>query len=412
MKTIVVIVGTVPEAVKLGPVCRALVEHKNVILTRVILSGQHRDRVAEILNLFGIHPDEDLGDQIQKRDLATMASAILDSLAAALRRLKPDLVVVQGDTTTAFMAALAAFYEGVPVGHVEAGLTTGNVERPFPEELHRDAIGKTATLLFAPSARATTHARRIARPTASVFFTGNPCVDALLQFTNDMESNGRSERSPRKKILVTVHRRENYADRGQAIGQAIRAVADDRPDAEIVFVQHNHPALSALTNTLQQARRLTVLPAQGYRAWLQLLHDCYFVVSDSGGAQEEAPWLKKPLLVLRDETERPEVVEAGAAKLVGSDAEAIYRAAVKLLDDEDAYRRMQLERWQYPYGDGNAAAHIVKHMLLWLNAARREGNDDCRSTRVATPLHFNEADASSEYRRNWTYEPDDGFVNV
>jgi UDP-N-acetylglucosamine 2-epimerase (non-hydrolysing) len=368
MRTIAVIIGTVPEAVKLGPVCQELTRTNGALTIRVILSGQHRDRVAGILQLFGVRPSCTLEDDITRDTLPAMAASLVNVLAETFRHERPAVVVVQGDTATAFAAALAAFYENVPVAHVEAGLTTGNVAHPFPEELHRDAIGKIATLLFAPSRRAADHAKQLARPGAEVFMTGNPCVDALILNLNGGSSpNSVTDGAPpRKRILITIHRRENHGGRGEQIGSAIARLASERTDAEPVFVGHNHPGLSPLTDLLRRSNHVTVLPPQDYPDWLGLLRGCHFVLSDSGGAQEEAPWLGKPVLVLRDETERPEVVEAGAAKLVGSDPERIYESAVELLDDEQVYRQMQLSWSQYPYGRGNASPKIKQHLLDWL----------------------------------------------
>lgn len=368
MKTIAVIVGTVPEAVKLGPVCQELARQNGDVRTQVILTGQHRDRVGGILQLFGIRASCTIEDDITRDTLPAMTSSLLSVLAEMFRHARPEIVVAQGDTATAFAAALAAFYDHIPVAHVEAGLTTGNVAHPFPEELHREIISKIATLLFAPSGRALEHAKRTARPGAEGFMTGNPCVDALV-----LNLNGRLSRDgvtdegpPRKRVLVTVHRRENHGSRGEEIGSAIARLASERADAEVVYVGHNHPGLSPLTDLLRRSNHLTVLPPQDYPQWLGLLRDCHFVLSDSGGAQEEAPWLGKPILVLRDETERREVVEAGAAKLVGSDPKRIYESAVELLDDERVYRQMQLSWSQYPYGRGNAAPKIKRHLLDWL----------------------------------------------
>lgn len=368
MRTIAVIVGTVPEAVKLAPICRSLATHEASVRTEVILSGQHQDRVGLILNLFDVSANCDLSKRITRRSLAAMAASVLDAIADTLDQLRPDMVIVQGDTVTALMGAMAAFYLGVPVAHVEAGLTTGNVAHPFPEELHRAVISKLAMLLFAPSEVAAIHARSMARPAARVFVTGNPVVDALVRMTETrmIPALQRRDKPVRKMVLVTVHRRENHGPRGIRIGEALKRLAQDRPDAEVVFVGHTHPGLAPIAEFLGQGGQVDVLPPQDYLDWLGLLCKCQFVISDSGGAQEEAPWLNKPVLVLRDETERPEVVETGAAKLVGTDPEYIYRAAVELLDDPLVDRRMQIARKRYPYGNGTAASQIAGHVVEFL----------------------------------------------
>jgi UDP-N-acetylglucosamine 2-epimerase (non-hydrolysing) len=372
-KTIAVIVGTVPEAVKLGPVCQELAQHHDSdMTTRVILTGQHRDRVVGILRLFGISPSLTVEDDIIRDTLSALTSSLVSVLAAILWREHPDVVVVQGDTATAFAAAVAAFYDDIPVAHVEAGLTTGNVAHPFPEEMHREVISKIATLLFAPSPRAADHAQKIARPGAQVYLTGNPGVDALILKLNGKSSNNICGRPARKRILITVHRRENHGSRGERIGSAIAQLASDRADVEIVYVGHNHPRLLPLTELFRRSNHLTVLPPQEYTQWLGLLRDCHFVLSDSGGVQEEAPWLGKPVLVLRDETERMEVVEGGAAKLVGSDPQKIYESAIELLDDEETYRQMQMSWLAYPYGRGNAAPKIRQHLLDWLAKTNKD----------------------------------------
>jgi UDP-N-acetylglucosamine 2-epimerase (non-hydrolysing) len=368
MTTIALIIGTVPEAVKLGPVCQELTRHSGDLRISVILSGQHRDRVAGILQLFGVRPTCTLENDITRDALPEMTASLVTVLADVIRSERPKLVVVQGDTATAFAAAVSAFYQNVPVVHVEAGLTTGNIAHPFPEEFHRDAISKIATLLFAPSQRAAEYARNLARPGAEVFMTGNPCIDALIvnlngqSFPNCLTESG----SCRKTIVITVHRRENHGDRGEQIGRAIAKLASERADAHLVYVAHNHPGLLSLTELLRRSNQVTVLPPQDYRNWLGLLRACHFALSDSGGVQEEGAWLGKPVLVLRDETERQEIVEAGAAKLVGSDPERIYDSAAELLDDNRVYRQMQLSWSQYPYGRGNASPKIKQHLLNWL----------------------------------------------
>jgi UDP-N-acetylglucosamine 2-epimerase (non-hydrolysing) len=216
--------------------------------------------------------------------------------------------------------------------------------------------------------------------------TGNPCVDALILMTANSSSNdgGTFDGPSRKRVLVSVHRRENHGSRGKQIGSAIARLAFDRPDAEFVYVRHNHPSLLCVTEQLRDSNCVTVLPPQDYPDWLGLLRSCYFVLSDSGGVQEEAPWLGKPVLVLREESERLEVVEAGAAKLVGSDPQLIYDSAVQLLDDERVYRQMQLSWSDYPYGRGNAAPQIKQHLLDWLENRSLDEESHLRSPELAS----------------------------
>ncbi|MFH8369687.1 non-hydrolyzing UDP-N-acetylglucosamine 2-epimerase [Streptomyces sp. NPDC018031] len=352
------VLGTRPEAIKLAPVARAMAASSR-FEPMVVTTGQHREMLHQMLGLLGVGVKTDLAVMRDRQGLAELTARLMRGLGGAIRTERPDLVVVQGDTTTALCGALAAFYERVPVAHVEAGLRTGVPDNPFPEELNRCLIGRIAHWHFAPTASAARHLLAEGVPAAQVRVTGNTVVDNLLWVL--AEGAGRSAfRTGPRRVLLTLHRRENQGDAMRAMGSALRRLAD-RGDVEIVLPLHRSPAVrDALLPQLGGHSRVRVVEPLDYLDFAATLADCDLVLTDSGGVQEEAPGLGKPALVLRTTTERPEAVEAGAALLVGTDPEVILAAAGRLLDDPEEYRRMA--RARHPFGDGHAAERIVDRL--------------------------------------------------
>ncbi|WP_431047919.1 non-hydrolyzing UDP-N-acetylglucosamine 2-epimerase [Streptomyces sp. P1-3] len=352
------LLGTRPEAIKLAPVARAMAA-SSLFEPMVVTTGQHREMLDQMLGLLGVGVKTDLAVMRDRQRLPELTARLVAGLGAAIRTERPDVVVVQGDTTTALCGALAAFYERVPVAHVEAGLRTGVLDNPFPEELNRRLIGRMAFWHFAPTARSAAHLRAEGVPAEQVITTGNTVVDNLLWVLR--EGTGRSAfRTGARRVLLTLHRRENQGHRMRAMGAALRQLAD-RGDVEIVLPLHRSPAVrDALLPELAGHPAVTVVEPLDYLDFAATLAACDLVLTDSGGVQEEAPSLGKPALVLRTTTERPEAVEAGAARLVGTDPQAILAAAVRLLDDRAEYGRMAQAR--HPFGDGRAAEHIVARL--------------------------------------------------
>nr|WP_238937349.1 UDP-N-acetylglucosamine 2-epimerase (non-hydrolyzing) [Streptomyces clavuligerus] len=357
------VLGTRPEAIKLAPVVREMAASAR-FQPLVVTTGQHREMLQQMLGMLGVGVRTDLAVMRERQLLSELTARLVDGLGSVIRAERPDLVVVQGDTTTALCGALAAFYERVPVAHVEAGLRTGVPDNPFPEELNRRLIGPVARWHFAPTPRAAAHLRAEGVAGEQVLITGNTVVDNLLWVL--AEGTGKDAfRTDRRRVLVTLHRRENQGERMRSMGAALRRLAD-RGDVEIVLPLHRSPAVrDALLPELADCPGATVVDPLGYLDFAATLAGCDLVLTDSGGVQEEAPSLGKPVLVLRTTTERPEAVEAGAARLVGTDPGTILAEAVRLLDDQDAYRRMA--RVANPFGDGHAAGRIVARLAADLS---------------------------------------------
>jgi UDP-N-acetylglucosamine 2-epimerase (non-hydrolysing) len=326
----------------------------------VLVTGQHRHMLDQVLRLFGIRPDVDLNVMRPGQSLGDVTVRALAGVERVLGRLKPDIVLVQGDATSAFVGALAAYYRQIPVGHVEAGLRTHDKYAPFPEEGNRKFVTAIADLHFAPTAGAARNLRREGVPAERVFVTGNTVVDALRMI------RARRERRPvpvevkpgRRLILVTGHRRESFGPAFRAICRALARIADRNPDVEIVYPVHLNPNVRGpVFDVLAGRERIHLLEPLEYLPFVRLMERADLILTDSGGIQEEAPSLHKPVLVMRDATERPEAVEAGAARLVGTDERAIVSNTEELLRSPAAYRRM--ERAPNPFGDGRAARRIV-----------------------------------------------------
>lgn len=353
--------GTRPEAIKMAPVVKAL-KQNNKIESKVCVTGQHREILDQVLDIFSIKPDFDLDIFSPGQTLTQITNRALLGMEKVLLEYKPDLLLIQGDTTTVFTGALAAFYHRIPVGHVEAGLRSGNIYSPFPEEANRKLTGILADLHFAPTERARENLIKENYDPSKIFVTGNTVIDSLkftvknnYVFDNEL-LNGLQYK--RKVILLTSHRRENWGQPMENIFKAMRHVLESREDIEIVFPMHPNPIVRNCARPIFEGMdRIHLIDALSYADFCNLMAKVDFIVSDSGGVQEEAPTLGKPVIVLRENTERPEGIEAGTAKLVGTDEQAIIREVFRLLDDEKVYNAMASAL--NPYGDGHAAERIV-----------------------------------------------------
>ncbi|MEN9201680.1 MAG: UDP-N-acetylglucosamine 2-epimerase (non-hydrolyzing) [Thermostichus sp. DG_1_6_bins_120] len=364
---VTVILGTRPEAIKLAPVIQAL-RGSRYLRTEVILTGQHREMVDQVMQLFELQADRDLGIMRPCQSLTDITEATLRGLEAYFSERHPHLVLVQGDTTTAFAATLAAFYQRIPVGHVEAGLRTDDLYNPFPEEANRRLISQLASLHFAPTPQAVEHLKR-SDVVGSIYYTGNTVIDALLQ----VASQGIPCPIPGldwdryRVLLVTVHRRENWGDPLISIGQALLQILEEFPDTALLLPLHRNPVVrDPLQALLGSHGRAFLVEPLDYHLWVAAMQRCTLILSDSGGIQEEAPALGKPVLVLRHTTERPEAIAAGTARLVGTDPTGILEAARELLTDPQAYARMAQAR--NPFGDGTAARQICALVEEWVRA--------------------------------------------
>jgi UDP-N-acetylglucosamine 2-epimerase (non-hydrolysing) len=345
--------GTRPEAIKLAPVVRCLKADPRFD-ARVVVTAQHREMLDRVLAAFAITPDHDLNLMQPEQTLAQSASRILAALEPVLNRERPDCVIVQGDTTTTFAGALAAFYQAIPVAHVEAGLRTGDVRQPFPEEMNRVLTSRLAALHFAATEAAAENLRREGIDPADIFVTGNTGIDAVLSVTHELPD---LDLDPAKKmILVTAHRRESFGDGFVHICRALRRLAE-RTDVEIVYPVHRNPNVQGVVKEyLSGVKNIRLIDPLDYVPFVGLMRRADILLTDSGGVQEEGPSLGKPVLVMREKTERPEAVEAGTARLTGTDEDKIVAETALLLDDAAEYARRS--RIHNPYGDGEASARI------------------------------------------------------
>jgi UDP-N-acetylglucosamine 2-epimerase (non-hydrolysing) len=354
---ILCVVGTRPEAIKMAPVIRAL-EREEWATVRVLATAQHREMLDQVLRLFGITPDRDLDIMRPNQDLGTLTARLLDELGGVLQAEEPDVVLAQGDTTTVMAAALACFYGRIPFGHVEAGLRTGDMGNPFPEEMNRVVAGRLARWHFAPTESARVNLLREGIAGDAIHVTGNTVIDALLDVAGRHPEVGVDLDPSKRLVLVTAHRRENFGQPFKEICRAVRGLADRNEDIQVLYPVHPNPNVQGVASDLLGGHaRIVLCSPLDYLPFVAAMQRAYLILSDSGGVQEEAPALGKPVLVLRRETERPEAVEEGVVKLVGPDFQRITDEAQRLLDDPGAYREMA--RGVSPYGDGRAAARIV-----------------------------------------------------
>lgn len=365
---VMAVFGTRPEAIKMAPVVLELKKHPEEIETIVAVTAQHREMLDQVLDLFGIVPDYDLDIMAQGQTLFDITSKAMLGLNTVLTEAKPDIILVHGDTTTTFAGALAAFYHQIKVGHVEAGLRTHNKYSPYPEEMNRKLTGAIADLHFAPTPTAEGNLAKESITGMNVFVTGNTVIDALLATVNknyvfDHPVLQNIDYEGSKVILVTTHRRENLGEPMRHVYQALAQLIADYPEAQIVFPMHKNPRVrEVVAEELGGMERVHLIDPLDYEPFANLLARAYLVLTDSGGIQEEAPALGKPVLVLRDTTERPEAIEAGTVKLIGTDKQRVYDEASLLLSNREEYAKMA--EACNPYGDGHASERIVQ-ALLW-----------------------------------------------
>lgn len=358
MKKIMLVFGTRPEAIKMCPLVQEL-RSRPGMQALCCVTGQHRQMLDQVLEAFHVVPDYDLSIMKDGQTLFDITSRVLQSLKTVLEQEQPDLVLVHGDTTTTFAAALACFYLHIPVGHVEAGLRTYDLDAPWPEEFNRQAVGIVACYHFAPTEQAKQNLLREGKKPENIYVTGNTAIDALKTTVRaDFQDPVLDWAKGSRLILLTAHRRENLGEPMRAIFRAVRRIADDIPDVKVLYPIHMNPAIRALAQELLGGdERIRLIPPLEVMEFHNILARSCLVLTDSGGIQEEAPSLGKPVLVLRETTERPEGVKAGTLKLIGTDEEAIYREAKRLLEDEAEYQRMS--RASNPYGDGTACKKIA-----------------------------------------------------
>lgn len=364
---VAVVVGTRPEVIKMAPLVIALRESEHLCPV-LISTGQHRQMLDQALSVFGLTPDIDLQLMEPGQGLSRVAARTLESITKVYEDIQPAWVAVQGDTTTAMAAGLAAFNLRIPVAHVEAGLRSGRRYSPFPEEINRKIIDQFAELLFAPTADAAAKLFDEGLSLDSVYVTGNTVVDALLMIRAKLRANpvtipglDAARVAGKRIMLVTAHRRESHGEGLVQICEAVKQIVRDHEDVVAVYPVHMNPNVDGpARQLLADNERIVLLPPLDYLAFTSLLDMCHIVLTDSGGVQEEAPTFKKPILVLRSVTERPEGVDAGVARLVGTSARVIYSEAARLLRDPKAYQAMTSS--VNPYGDGTAAQQIVRHL--------------------------------------------------
>ncbi len=358
---LICVVGTRPDTIKTAPVIRELRKYSDLAETVVVATGQHREMLKQALEAFDLTADHDLEIMQHGQTLAQVTCRALEGLDRTFDELKPDYVIAQGDTTTTFVASLASFYRQVPFGHVEAGLRTDTVWNPFPEEFNRRTTGLIAKHHFAPTTWAAENLFREHHSKDSVFVTGNSGIDAVLAVAEKEKQTWFPEH-PGRVILLTTHRRENWGEPQRRIAEAAKDLLAQTPDAILVVAMHRNPQVREVLNSVLGGQdRVHLIEPPDYAPFVKLMQRSYLILTDSGGVQEEAPAFAKPVLVLRDTTERPEGVHAGAAKLVGTDYDAIVREGRSLLDDADAFHGMA--KAVSPYGDGRAAERI-RYLVL------------------------------------------------
>lgn len=368
---VMTIFGTRPEAIKMAPVVLELQKHPEQIQSSVAVTAQHREMLDQVLHLFQIHTDYDLDIMSPSQTLFDITSRALTGLKDVLAEARPDLVLVHGDTTTTFVGALAAFYHQIPVGHVEAGLRTGNKYSPYPEEMNRKLAGALTDLHFAPTSTARQNLLRENVDSESVFVTGNTVIDALLatvkpDFRFEDELLASLDFAARRVILVTTHRRENLGEPMRHVYHALKRIVEEFPDVEVIFPVHRNPKVrEVVAAVLGHLERVHLTDPLDYEPFVNLMARSTLILTDSGGIQEEAPSLGKPVLVLRDTTERPEAIAAGTVRLIGTTEETVYQETQILLSDPVRYRAMS--EAVNPYGDGRASQRIVQ-TILWRNA--------------------------------------------
>ena len=374
--------GTRPEAIKMAPLVKAFEQRKDEFQTIVCVTGQHREMLDQVLQIFEITPDYDLNIMKQGQDLYDVTARVLLGMRDVLKEAQPDVVLVHGDTTTSTAAALAAFYQQIPVGHVEAGLRTHNIYSPWPEEMNRQITGRITTYNFSPTPLSRENLLKENVAEEKIIVTGNTVIDALYWVVNNIKEDATLQSSladvlkrsgydvarldgGKKLVLITGHRRENFGDGFISMCRAIQTLTRRYPDVDFVYPMHLNPNVrkpihEVFGEDLSQLGNMFFIEPLEYLSFVYLMEKATIVLTDSGGIQEEAPGLGKPVLVMRDTTERPEALDAGTVKLVGTDFDKIVNSVSELLDDEEAYLRMS--QAVNPYGDGKACPRIVAHL--------------------------------------------------
>lgn len=374
------IFGTRPEAIKMAPLVNELKKNEQ-IESRVCVTGQHREMLDQVLKLFNIEPDYDLNIMKEKQSLTGITSRVLIGLEEILKEYKPDMILVHGDTTTTFASSLAAFYQKIKVGHVEAGLRTLDKYFPYPEEMNRKLTGAMADIHFSPTAKAKQNLLNEGVSEKIIYVTGNTVIDAMkttvednYKFKEDELNNIDYEN--KKVIFVTAHRRENWGKGIENICKALKYIVENNEDIEIVYLVHLNPVVkNTVEKYLKNIERVHLLSPQDTKETHNLMNKCYMVMTDSGGLQEEAPHLGKPVLVLRDVTERPEAIEAGTVKLVGTDYGNIVKNTQSIITDNTLYSSMSSSI--NPYGDGKASKRIVQAILYYYGLTEMKLDEFC-----------------------------------
>ncbi|MFK3683982.1 non-hydrolyzing UDP-N-acetylglucosamine 2-epimerase [Pseudomonas sp. NPDC088890] len=380
--TVMMVFGTRPEAIKMAPLARVLRQWPELDL-HICSTGQHREMLEQVLSAFGLSVDQDLQVMTKNQTLNGLARDLLDKIDQAYAQVNPDIVLVHGDTTTSFIAALAAFHRRIPIGHVEAGLRTGNLQQPWPEEANRRLTGVLADLHFTPTTKSRDNLLGEHVPAEHIEVTGNTVIDALLWMREHLNTSGwhPAADSPlaalgddQRMVLITGHRRENFGAGFERICLALAELALRYPDVQFVYPVHLNPQVQkAVYGVLSGRDNIHLVAPQDYQHFVWLMDRAHVILTDSGGVQEEAPALGKPVLVLRKVTERPSVLEGGTVKLVGTLTERIVKETSQLLDDPEAYR--QMARVYTPFGDGHASERIAERLQRWFEE-RENGRDD------------------------------------
>lgn len=362
---VMTVFGTRPEAIKMSPLVLRLKQRSEVFDEVTVVTGQHREMLEQVLAVFHIEPNYNLNIMKSRQTLADITSNVILNLGRVIAKEKPDIILVHGDTTTTFAASVSAFYQRTKIGHVEAGLRTWNKYSPYPEEMNRQLTDVLSDLYFAPTDQSRANLLREDHPEKTIFVTGNTAIDALNQTVQaDYHHAVLDLIDPTKKmILVTMHRRENQGAPMRRVFKVMREVVEKRPGVEIIYPVHLNPVVQeAADSILGNHSRIHLIDPMDVVDFHNLAARSYFIMTDSGGVQEEAPSLEKPVLVLRDTTERPEGVQAGTLKLVGTDPKTVKKAMLELLDDDNEYQRMATAR--NPYGDGHASDRILNAILF------------------------------------------------
>jgi UDP-N-acetylglucosamine 2-epimerase (non-hydrolysing) len=380
MKKVLIVFGTRPEAIKMAPLIKEFQKNKDYFETKICVTAQHRKMLDQVLDAFEIQPDYDLNLMKAGQDLYDITSRVLLEMRDVLKKEIPDLVLVHGDTTTSTATALAAFYQQIPVGHVEAGLRTKDIYSPWPEEMNRQITSRLTTIHFAPTSKSKDNLLEEGVPDDNIIVTGNTVIDALLSVTEKIKKDKEIRlqlkkellstkitiKQNRKLILVTGHRRENFGNGFLNICKALKSIAVKNPSVDIVYPVHLNPKVqNPVYEILGGVNNIFLTEPLGYLPFVYLMVKSHIMITDSGGIQEEAPSIGKPVLVMRETTERPEAVDAGTIKLVGTDTKNIIKQTQKLLDDKNMYKKMS--KAHNPYGDGKSSLRIVSILIERIN---------------------------------------------